>query len=206
MVSQLRYFSLGGYKSLLIIPGYVSYVDSIMTPMPFDMIGKNIHELPCPNIPELLDALDILGNIDSSRAIIPWMASVKKPLPHFHEKAAVVSGTNVIQGIAIALNMHHVSLEGMTGDTNTNLNAKAQTALKLTKEYHLVILHIGGCDEAAHRMNRVEKESFLSRVDEIVLTELLASDHDIEVVSDHGVDPATGRHIGGLQPAFRLYK
>ena len=64
------------------------------------------------------------------------------------------------------------------------------------------LLHINGADEAAHRHDSAEKETFLRRVDDRVLSRLLASEHEIVVASDHGADPESGVHLGGPQPFF----
>ena len=64
------------------------------------------------------------------------------------------------------------------------------------------LLHINGADEAAHRHDSAEKETFLRRVDDRVLSRLLASEHEIVVASDHGADPESGAHLGGPQPFF----
>lgn len=56
------------------------------------------------------------------------------------------------------------------------------------------LLHINGADEAAHRHDSAEKETFLRRVDDRVLSRLLASEHEIMVASDHGADPESGVH------------
>ena len=70
------------------------------------------------------------------------------------------------------------------------------------RNYPFVLLHINGADEAAHRHDSAEKETFLRRVDDRVLSRLLASEHEIVVASDHGADPESGAHLGGPQPFF----
>lgn len=201
-LKRARYVSLGGYKGLLIIPKGASFVDSIPALLPFEMLGRNARDFFSPDIPALREALIMLNSSNPRRLIIPWAASVAQPLPPFPVKAAVVSATNIIRGLAKALKMYHVSLTGMTGDTDTDLGTKTRLTLALAKKYPFTMLHIGGCDEAAHRMDKREKEAFLMQIDQVVLPELLASNHTIRVVSDHGADPATGGHTGGKQPSF----
>lgn len=84
----------------------------------------------------------------------------------------------------------------------TDLDAKTETALRAAERCPFVLLHINGADEAAHRHDSAEKETFLRRVDDRVLSRLLASEHEIVVASDHGADPESGAHLGGPQPFF----
>ena len=93
-------------------------------------------------------------------------------------------------------------VEGATGDTDTDLASKVRSALKAAQKFPFVLLHINGADEASHRKNPSEKAAFLRKIDELVLSELLQSEHEIVVVSDHGTDPMTGLHIGDVQPLF----
>lgn len=84
----------------------------------------------------------------------------------------------------------------------TDLDAKTEAALRAAERCPFVLLHINGADEAAHRHDSAEKETFLRRVDDRVLSRLLASEHEIVVASDHGTDPESGAHLGGPQPFF----
>lgn len=84
----------------------------------------------------------------------------------------------------------------------TDLDAKTEAALRAAERCPFVLLHINGADEAAHRHDSAEKEAFLRRVDDRVLSRLLASEHEIVVASGHGTDPESGAHLGGPQPFF----
>lgn len=84
----------------------------------------------------------------------------------------------------------------------TDLDAKTEAALRAAERCPFVLLHINGADEAAHRHDSAEKETFLRRVDGRVFSRLLASEHEIMVASDHGADPESGAHLGGPQPFF----
>ena len=200
-LKRAKYKSLNGYKSLLIFPDCARYVKSAQTDLPFNLFGKSINDYVYPDIQLLKETLARINGIDACRAFIPWAASTVSAMPSL-PNAAAVCGTNAVKGIAKALNMYLVTTYEMTGDTDTNLQAKLRAALELAEKFSFVLLHIGGCDEAAHRMNKTEKETFLSNVDSVVLSGLLSANHIIKVVSDHGCDPQTGRHTGGNQPMF----
>lgn len=85
----------------------------------------------------------------------------------------------------------------------TDLDAKTEAALRAAERCPFVLLHINGADEAAHRHDSAEKETFLRRVDDRVLSRLLASEHEIVVASDHGANPESGAHLGGPQPFYQ---
>ena len=75
-------------------------------------------------------------------------------------------------------------------------------ALKAAEEFPFVLLHVNGADEASHRKNPSEKAMFLHKIDEFVLAELVRSEYEVVVVSDHGTDPMTGLHVASVQPVF----
>ena len=111
----------------------------------------------------------------------------------------------LVKGIAQLLQMDLLRLPGATGDTDTDLGAKVDSALQAAQKYPFVLLHINGADEAAHRKKPMEKREFLKRVDAQVLARLITSSHRITVTSDHGTDPNTGQHLGSKQPVFALH-
>ena len=94
---------------------------------------------------------------------------------------------------------------GSTGDTDTDLAAKVEAALALAKRLPLVLLHINGADEAAHRKDREEKEAFLGQVDRLVVEPLAQSGLPLLVTSDHSTSCRTGGHLGIPQP-FALWR
>lgn len=120
----------------------------------------------------------------------------------FPQKSAVICGKELVKGIARLLHMELFPVKGATGDVDTDLDAKTEAALRAAERCPFVLLHINGADEAARRHDSAEKEAFLRRVDDRVLSRLLASEHEIVVASDHGADPGSGAHLGGPQPFF----
>ena len=131
-----------------------------------------------------------------------WGQSVPVALPPFPQKSAVICGKELVKGIARLLHMELFPVKGATGDVDTDLDAKTEAALRAAERCPFVLLHINGADEATHRHDSAEKETFLRRVDDRVLSRLLASEHEIMVASDHGADPESGAHLGGPQPFF----
>lgn len=124
----------------------------------------------------------------------------------FPQKSAVICGKELVKGIARLLHMELFPVKGATGDVDTDLDAKTEAALRAAERCPFVLLHINGEDEAAHRHDSAEKETFLRRVDDRVFSRLLASEHEIMVASDHGADSESGAHLGGPQPFLPAVK
>lgn len=199
-----RYYHIDQYKAILVFPGLAPYVDHIVTRPPYGCTGAVASCYKPSGHPSLEICFDRW--LQNGRCLIPWGESVCATILAFPQKSAVVCGTAVVKGIAMLLQMDNVTVVGATGDTDTNLSAKVAASLSAAEQYPFVLLHINGADEASHRCNTFEKQAFIRKIDQTVLSELLASQHEIIVVSDHGTDPETGRHIGEDQPVFTNYK
>lgn len=197
---DFRYYPLGQYKSLLVLPGMAAFVKNVRTRPPHQCAGLPAEAL-CPTGCGALSRI-FRDNLRDGRCLIPWGASVCAAMPPFPKKSAVVCGTAVVRGIARLLNMTLLEVPGATGDVDTDLPAKARAAVSAAEDCPFVLLHINGADEAAHRRDPGQKAAFLRRVDALVLPVLLRSGHRVRVTADHGTDPVTGRHLSGLQPVY----
>lgn len=198
-----HYYHLEQYKSLLVFPEMASEITNLITYPPYDCIGVPAETLCPKGSPVLIKAYREW--LTTTRCLIPWGQSVPAKLLPFPNKAAVICGTTIVKGIAQLLGMHLLEIPGATGDIDTNLKAKVMAALSAAKEYPFVLLHINGADEASHRKNAAQKKDFLQQVDQLVLSQLLKSEHQIQVIADHGTNPQTGIHMGFLQPLFESF-
>lgn len=198
--SLCRYYPLGGYKSLLVFSGLAPFVSDIVTYPPYVWAGADVRAL-CPSGCTALSQV-FHANCTRERMLAMWGQSVSASLPPFPQRAAVICGTPIVRGIARLLSMDCIAVAGATGDTDTDLLAKAKAAVDASRTYPFVLLHLNGADEAAHRRNVAEKREFLEKVDAVVLKMLLRSGSEVHVVADHGTDPYTGAHLGGRQPLF----
>lgn len=195
-----RYYPLGQYKSIFVFPKMASFVADVVTCPPYaagNMATDKMRPSGCLPLCRAFDELKTDG-----RCMIPWGQAVSAKLSPLAQKGAVVCAAPIVRGIAKILQMELYPVPGATGDVDTDLLAKSQVALQAAKENPFVLLHINGADEAAHRKDPEEKKNFLKKVDDIVLTMLLRTGHDVYVVADHGTDPATGKHLSGKQPIF----
>lgn len=194
------YYSLGKYKGLLILPNMADSLENLITYPPHKYLGASIDAV----LPTGIEALRqiVHSSRQQRRCLIPWGQSRSACLPPFPWRTAVITGTNVVRGIGRMTGMDIVQVPGATGDTDTNLLAKAEAAIKAVQDYPFVLLHINGADEAAHRLDPAEKRAFIKQVDRTLVPTLLKSPHKLIFVSDHATDPYTGLHEGGAQKVY----
>jgi 2,3-bisphosphoglycerate-independent phosphoglycerate mutase len=191
--------NIGGYKNILVIPNAADRRDSVVTFPPHQCIGELLEE-------KMAAGLSLPQLVRRSRSELfpylfwPWAPSVATQLPKIKCKAAAVCGTQIIKGIAKAAGFAVPVLRNATGDTDTDLIEKADTALALSQKYPLVFLHINGADEAAHRLDGVGKRAFLQKIDSLVISRLAQARQPVLITSDHGCCPKTGRHLAIPQP------
>ena len=188
------YWSLGGYRALLVLPGK----HESRTPEPHNAVGELAERL-LPREDEALARI-VRSSMDGRHMLAPWGGAevVKpKPLPY---TGVIVTGTGVLLGLARAFGLRAVIPPDATGDVDTDLEAKAAAALELCGSYDVTVLHINGADEAGHRRNLREKESFIQKLDEIILKKIYQSGRQVLLCSDHGTEPETGAHSDGPQP------
>lgn len=200
----IKYYSLGTYKSIIILKNAIHDLPFIKTQEPHNHFGKDYHDL----LPKGLDKLQkiIDASLNNNQILIPWGESVKENLPQLFENGCAICSANIVKGIARALKLEIISSDTFTGDVNTDILEKTKRAIACADYYDFVLLHFNGADEAAHRKNKEEKIKFIKQIDDICLSKLLFVPHDIIVTSDHATSPYTGSHSNLLQPFLKLKK
>lgn len=199
--------ALSGYRCLLQIENGASQLQGLCTKPPHQFFSQPLTGvLPCGG--KLADALTAF-TIKSTKwnagyVLLPWGQSTARPLPSFMQRmgvsGAMVCKTEIVQGIANALQMECPHIIGTTADVDTDLGAKLQAARQLAATYPFVMIHVNGCDEAGHRRDILQKEQFRNRILENLLLPLLQGLQDKERIllcSDHRTDSITGAHEAG---------
>ena len=96
---------------------------------------------------------------------------------------------------------------GAAGDLDPDHAAKVRAAAGAMADARQVVVHLGAPDEASHRFDRAGKVAALEAIDAQVLgplrEEVGARGGVLEVVCDHGTDPATGEHLADPVPSLR---
>lgn len=130
-------------------------------------------------------------------------ASVSRlPKPNLDaESVVVVSGCATVLGVGRALGYAVATNPLMTGNLDTDLDYKFETAGELLDGYRMVVVHVKGTDIAAHDRRPIEKRDFIEAID-TALGEFLKDREGLRVVvsADHGTSSRTGNHLSAPVP------
>jgi 2,3-bisphosphoglycerate-independent phosphoglycerate mutase len=221
VISDITFYPGISYRNLLIVPNG----KNAQTQPPHNIIGEKIHEfLPRGKDADRLvtcmeKAHEILQNhpinkarIEAGKAsanrIWPWNGGTSPQLKPFLEmfgiSGGVISGVDLLKGIAIAAGMKPISVPGATGYLDTDYMAKARYALDALKELDLVYVHVEAPDEAGHMGNVKEKILALERIDEMLGLFLAKFDGCIAVLPDHPTPLLNRIHTSDSVP-FAIY-
>tara|TARA_Y100001968_G_scaffold328227_1_gene374985 strand:+ start:1999 stop:4404 length:2406 start_codon:yes stop_codon:yes gene_type:complete len=143
-----------------------------------------------------------------ANCIITRGASAVTELPRQRfaaSRTALVSACSTALGVARAVGLQPATSAQMTGNLDSNLDAKFDTAARLLEERPYVVIHIKGTDIAAHDRRPIEKRNFIARIDEalgrfLTLRSELAEGLRIVVSADHGTSSITGNHLAEPVP------
>ncbi|MBF0276379.1 MAG: 2,3-bisphosphoglycerate-independent phosphoglycerate mutase [SAR324 cluster bacterium] len=117
-----------------------------------------------------------------------------------------ISGDKTVLGLAKMADLESVSSPLMTGNLDTNLSAKFEAALGNLDQTDLVVIHIKGCDIAAHDRRPRAKRDFLMKIDRELGQFLEKWGEDrllrIGIIGDHGTSSKKGCHISDPVPVI----
>ena len=124
----------------------------------------------------------------------------------FGVRGAVITGVDIIRGLAVCMDMTLIEVEGATGYLDTNYAGKGQAAVAALDQYDLVVVHVEAPDEAGHEGDPRKKIEALERTDELVVGPLLEAVRKREgwrimVAPDHPT-PCTTRAHSSVPPPF----
>lgn len=145
------------------------------------------------------------GLLPANAIITRGAASASSRARRAAPEGAMVSGCNTALGVARHLGLHASTSPRMTGNLDTDLDAKLATAGALLGEHEFVVVHIKGTDIAAHDRRPTAKRDFIGAVD-AALGRFLAGRPDLDghlrivVSADHGTSSSTGNHMPGPVP------
>ena len=120
-------------------------------------------------------------------------------------QGGMISGCNTALGIGRFLGLKVASSVRMTGNLDTDLDAKFQCAEEFIDELGLAVIHIKGADVAAHDRRPMEKRDFVSAVDAALGAFLtrrpeLSGTLRIVVTADHSTSSVSGAHLEAPVP------
>lgn len=196
----MQLFHLSDYRNLLVAEDDTTAPD---VPPPHESLQMPVGQLLAgiPPHGRLSEFIVRSGGVLPGYLLYPWGGGRAAVLPDYRgltgRMAACVCAKEVMAGIGKALGMTVCIPPGVTGDGDTDLCAKADAALRLAQDHDLVILHVNGTDELAHRHDLQGKIRFLERVDEELIGRMLdglKENARLLVTSDHVTSSRTGRH------------
>ncbi|MBU0617584.1 MAG: phosphoglycerate mutase [Planctomycetes bacterium] len=117
----------------------------------------------------------------------------------FGVSGAVITGVDIIRGLAVMMGMKLIEVPGATGYLDTNYAGKGEGAVRALDNYDLVVVHVEAPDEAGHLGDADEKIKALERIDELIVGPLLDAlrKHDkwrILIAPDHPTPCTTTAH------------
>lgn len=143
-------------------------------------------------------------------AIWFWGAGTKPRLTPFYEKyklnGAVISAVDLLKGIAVGAGMKNYSVEGATGNIDTNFRGKAKAVIQALDEGNdFVYLHIEAPDECGHRGEAANKILAIEKIDEVVgyIYKTLSDrneDFVLAVLPDHATPLCLKTHVADPVP------
>ncbi|MCK4340494.1 MAG: cofactor-independent phosphoglycerate mutase [Phycisphaerae bacterium] len=123
----------------------------------------------------------------------------------FGVQGVVITGVDIIRGLAVSLGMKLIEVEGATGYIDTNYAGKGTAAVRALDEYDLVVVHVEAPDEAGHLGDAAEKIKALERIDELVVGPLLEAlrrhgEWKMLIAADHPTPVTTTAHDAAPPP------
>lgn len=139
-----------------------------------------------------------------------WGEGTKPELEPYRQKfgltGGVVTAVDLIRGLGVCAGLTVATVEGATGNYDTNYEGKAQAAIDLWKTHDFVYVHVEAPDECGHHFDAGHKIYAIEQIDEKILSPLLAylqtggEDFGILLLPDHPTPVSLGTHIAAPVP------
>ncbi len=147
------------------------------------------------------------GDIPATMIWLFWGSGEIPAIPAFKEvyglDAAVVSGVDIVRGLARMTGLTVVDVAGVTGDMNNDYVSQATGILEALEKYDMVVAHVEATDEAAHAGSTGDKIEAIQQVDEQIVSRLGSWDEDtlrVLILPDHATPIQTQTHVGDPVP------
>ncbi len=205
------------YRNLLVVRDTEGNVE---TWPPHDILGKRIEDhLPMGDreISELLRQIiqvssEVLpGVTERANMLWPWSGGTIPDLPSFREmwgiSGGVISAVDLIKGIAKGAGMEVIDVPGATGYIDTDLESKADHALKSLRRLDLIYVHVEGIDEVSHEGDAEAKIRAIEEFDERLVGRLIdriTEEMRILIMPDHSTPVPVRTHTRDPVP-FAIY-
>jgi 2,3-bisphosphoglycerate-independent phosphoglycerate mutase len=143
-----------------------------------------------------------------------WAEGTAVALPQFYKAygktGGVISAVPLCHGIASLVGLEPITVEGATGELETNYEGKVNAALEVLKTHDFAAIHVEAPDECTHNGDLKGKLQSIEWLDSRVIRPLtgklgaLGTDYRLLILSDHKTLTATRGHDGDPVP-YILY-
>ena len=133
-----------------------------------------------------------------------WGQGHAPALPTFKErfnidKGCMITGVDLLRGLAVLLGWHVREVDGMTSFHDTNYAGQGDATAQMLDQYDLVFSHIEAPDEASHQADWKTKVAAIEHIDRFVVGPVLAKlrtfpEWRVLVMPDHPTNIATRKH------------
>ncbi|MEM2136903.1 MAG: 2,3-bisphosphoglycerate-independent phosphoglycerate mutase [Candidatus Methanomethylicia archaeon] len=120
-------------------------------------------------------------------------------------RGVCIAGVPLIKGVAKAVGLDVIEVEGATGGLNSDLMAKAEAAIKSAENYDFIFVHVKGTDTASHDGLLHEKIRMIESIDRMVgkiIDGLSRYDIYMAITADHCTPINVRDHIGDPVPVL----
>lgn len=124
-----------------------------------------------------------------------WAEGTAALLPHFAEQfghdGAVVSAVPLCHGIARLTGLDVITVQGATGELDTNFEGKVEAGLKALDKYDFVAVHLEAPDECTHNGDLPGKLQAIEWLDSRIVAPMIeglrkrGEDFRVLILSDH---------------------
>ena len=147
------------------------------------------------------------GDVPATMIWLFWGSGKIPAMPAFKEvyglDAAVISGVDIVKGLARMTGLAVLDVPGVTGDMNNDYVSQAIGTLEALEKYDMVVVHVEATDEAAHAGLLKDKIEGIEQVDEQIVSRLRSWDEDdlrVLILPDHATPVETQTHVGDPVP------
>jgi len=115
---------------------------------------------------------------------------------------SVIAAASLITGIGSAVGLTHVSVQGITGSKDSNIDGKVAAVIAELAKKDFVLVNIKGADEAGHDGLVAEKKAFIEKVDAALAPLLELEDCIIVICADHSTPCCIKDHSADPVPVL----
>jgi 2,3-bisphosphoglycerate-independent phosphoglycerate mutase len=137
-----------------------------------------------------------------------WPGAAPRGLKPFVElrglTAAMTSGVDLLNGLAVLVGMDRLEIPGVTGDSENDYVGQTEGALAALEDHDVVVIHVESPDEEGHAGDAEGKIEAIEAIDRDVIARLrgYALEHDLRILAmpDHPTPIEIKTHAGEPVP------